>query len=178
LKTNLFRSESANRNGIGEAEFKSLFDTLYEPLRNYIYYKSGDVALAEDVVQETFLKLWEKRQEVKPETVKAYLYKIAGNIFLNNHEHKNVVFNFVNSHKSDEKNVSPEFELEMKEFDEKLQRTLAGLSDKNREVFLMNRIDNLTYNDIATNLGITVKAVEKRMSNALEHLRKHIQYKF
>ena len=66
----------------------------------------------------------------------------------------------------------------MKEFDLRLQNALALLDEKKRSVFLMNRIDELTYNQIAENLGITVKAVEKRMEKALAFLRKKMDMKF
>lgn len=73
---------------------------------------------------------------------------------------------------------TPEFEMEIKEFDRKLQRVLSELNDNNRTVFLMNRIDQMTYNEIAASLNISVKAVEKRMKKALEHVRKEIEQKF
>jgi RNA polymerase sigma-70 factor (ECF subfamily) len=69
---------------------------------------------------------------------------------------------------------APDFELEMQQFDRQLQDALAKLDEKKRSVFLMNRIDDLTYNQIAENLGLTVKAVEKRMEKALAFLRKKI----
>jgi RNA polymerase sigma-70 factor (ECF subfamily) len=72
---------------------------------------------------------------------------------------------------------TPEFELEVKEFDRKLQRVLSELSEKSRTVFLMNRMDQMTYNEIAQNLDISVKAVEKRMKKALEFVRKEIEQK-
>jgi RNA polymerase sigma-70 factor (ECF subfamily) len=58
----------------------------------------------------------------------------------------------------------------MKEFDEKLQRILSGLPEKSRTVFLMHRIDGMTYKEIAKNLQVSVKAVEKQMSKALSVL--------
>jgi len=69
---------------------------------------------------------------------------------------------------------SPEFVLEMKEFDNKLQAAIADLPDKSRVVFLMNRIDGITYREIAENLGVSVKAVEKQMSRALRILREKL----
>ena len=60
--------------------------------------------------------------------------------------------------------------LEEKQFKEKLTRSLNQLSSKERTVFLMNRIDDLTYREIAERLDITQKAVEKRMHQALKKL--------
>jgi len=65
--------------------------------------------------------------------------------------------------------------MEEKEFMDKLQQTLAELPEGQREVFLLNRIDKKTYTQIAEMLDISVKAVEKRMHNALKHLRKLVK---
>ena len=66
---------------------------------------------------------------------------------------------------------TPQFHMEEQEFGEKLNRILAKLPDGSREVFLMNRIEKIKYDEIAERLGISVKAVEKRMSKALSILR-------
>ena len=65
----------------------------------------------------------------------------------------------------------------MKDFDKRLQETLADLDEKSRLVFLMNRIDELTYAQIADNQGISVKAVEKRMSKAIAFLKVRLDVK-
>jgi RNA polymerase sigma factor (sigma-70 family) len=105
------------------------------------------------------------------------LYKIANNLFLNRQEHLKVQFRFISDYDSVEFSDAPDFEMEMKEFDNRLQLTLADLDEKNRVVFLMNRIDNLTYNQIAENLGLSVKAVEKRMGKALSFLKEKLDVK-
>jgi len=65
-------------------------------------------------------------------------------------------------------NLSPEFILRMKEYEEKLNGVIGMMTEGSREVFLMNRIEGMKYKEIAERLGISVKAVEKRMSNALK----------
>jgi RNA polymerase sigma-70 factor (family 1) len=162
--------------GINQAEFDSIFRTLYNPIRNFIYYKSGDKAVAEDIAQETFMKIWEKKETIKSETVKSLVYTIANNLFLNQIEHQKVHLKFsVKFKPKDIIHENPEYEMEVKEFDHKLQNAINQLDDKKRTVFLMNRIEKYTYNQIAENLGITVKAVEKRMEKALAFLRKEIE---
>jgi RNA polymerase sigma-70 factor (family 1) len=165
------------RQGISEAEFIGLFKEYNQPVKNFIYYKTGDMDLAEDVLQDTFLKFWEKKNEVRMNTAKALLFTIAGNLSINKLEHQKVVFQFAHNFSQSPFVSSPEFEMELKEFDQKLQRALAGLNEKNRAVFLMNRIDGMTYQEIAGNIGVTVKAVEKRMKKALDYLTEKIEYK-
>jgi RNA polymerase sigma-70 factor (ECF subfamily) len=163
--------------GINQIEFDQIFEEWYNPVRNFIYYKTGDLQIAEDIAQDAFLKIWEKRESIKIQTVKSLLYKIANNMFLNRQEHKKVLFKFINDYQINEFSTAPDYELEMKEFDKRLQLTLAGLDEKNRIVFLMNRIDDLTYNEIAQNLGLSVKAVEKRMGKALSFLKEKLDVK-
>ena len=54
--------------------FKNLFDEYYEYVRNYLYYLSGDIALAEDLAQDVFLKLWENKSTVNDSTIKPFLF--------------------------------------------------------------------------------------------------------
>ncbi|WP_347841189.1 RNA polymerase sigma-70 factor [uncultured Draconibacterium sp.] len=163
--------------GIEKREFITLFNEMFQPVKNYVYYKVGDIEVAEDIAQDAFTKVWEKRSEIRLKTVKSLLFTIASNLCKNRFEHQQVVFEFANNYSRNQWEVSPEFELELKEFNAKLQQEIARLSEKNRTVFLMNRIDGFTYREIANNLGVSVKAVEKRMKNALTELKKTIEYK-
>ena len=159
------------------ATFKYLYDEYYESIRNFLYYKSGDVEISEDLSQEVFLKLWSKRKEIRKETVQSYLYTIAANLLKNHFKRNRITFHFINTVITENGPDSPEFIMEMKEFDRKLQDVLAGMPERSRVVFLMNRIDGLIYRDIAIRLGISTKAVEKRMHLALNYLREHFDYK-
>jgi len=158
-------------------EFKALFDQYYDPIRNFLYYKCGDADLAEDLCQDAFMKLWDKRDDVKPETVKSYLYTIANNMLLNKIRHDKVVINFAEKQKNQQEEQSPQYYLEEKEFKEKLDKVIGAMPEKQREVFLMNRIEEMTYQEIADRLSLSVKAIEKRMHGALNHLRSHLDHK-
>jgi RNA polymerase sigma-70 factor (family 1) len=163
--------------GISETEFIGLFKEHHRSVKNYVYYKTGDMDLAEDIVQDTFLKFWEKKTEIKMATAKSLLFTIAGNLSRNKLDHRRVVMQFSNSFVQNPHTHSPEFEMELKEFDTRLQQAISGLNEINRVVFLMNRIDGMTYREIAGNIGITVKAVEKRMKKALDLLTEKMNHK-
>jgi RNA polymerase sigma-70 factor (ECF subfamily) len=163
--------------GITSEDFETVFKNWYEPIRNFLYYKSGDIDIAEDLAQDTFLKVWEKRDDIRPDTIKQYLYKISNNLFLNRIDHQRVQLNFIKNYNEDESYHGPDFDLEIKEFDMRLQKAISELNEKLRIVFLMNRIDKMTYNEIAESLGISVKTVEKRMTNALAILKTKIEHK-
>ena len=70
---------------------------------------------------------------------------------------------------------SPEASLEYQELKQHYERSLAGLPEKQRTVFLMSRLDEMTYKEIAERLDLSVKAVEKRMSAALTDLKRAIK---
>lgn len=159
-------------------QFKSIFDEYYHPLKNFLYYKLGDAELAEDLTQEVFIKAWEKRDTIIQSTVKSYLYKIATNLAINHFNSAKHRYELELKKHDKSTSESPEYVMEKQEFAVQLNNALTNLSDIQREVFLMNRMDDLTYREIAERLEISVKAVEKRMQGALESLRNVIKLKF
>lgn len=162
---------------INNQEFKEFFDQYYTMIRNFLYYKTGSINVAEDIAQDVFVKVWEKRDEVESATVKSLLYTISGNLAINHLKHQGVVYDFVNRYAIHPASESPEFILEEKEFKKKLEAVISALPENSRIVFLMNRIDKLTYNEIANRLGLSVKAVEKRMKIALDSIVDNLGYK-
>ncbi|AWA29854.1 RNA polymerase subunit sigma-70 [Flavobacterium magnum] len=158
-----------------ERIFASFFRSNIKAVRNYLFYKYGNEEHANDIAQDAFIKLWENCASVPFDKAKAYVYTIANNASLNLVAHHKVVLNYSkNAGKSGVTSESPEFILEHDEFGEKLKKAIANLTDSQRTAFLMNRIDGKKYSEIAEMLGITVKAVEKRISGALVSLRKEI----
>ncbi len=123
------------------------------------------------MAQEAFLVLWKNCEKVLPTMAKAYVFKVAQNQMLKSIDkektkEKHIQFIHKPSH-----NETPEFQMEFNEFDIRVQEAIQSLSDGQREVFLMNRIEKMTYNEIAEVLEVSVKAVEKRMHKALVKLR-------
>lgn len=154
--------------------FEDVYSTHSEALYNFMYYKCGDADLAQDFVQESFVKLWQNCAKVIFEKAKSYLFTVANNLFLNNVAHKKVVLKHQQKGAIHHTNESPEFLMEEQEFMVKLQSAIADLPEKQREVFLLNRIDKKKYREIAELLNVSVKTVEKRMSLALKTLREKI----
>lgn len=173
----ILHSNSEIETGIDKRVFEQLFDDYYNELYRYIFYKCGQQDLANDIVQDTFVKVWELKDKIRIKTARALMYKMAGNLMINNIKRHKTVIKFQQTIFDDRTFESPEFEMELKEFDHKLQNVLSKLNEKSRVVFLMSRIDQMTYPEIANNLGISVKAVEKRMKKALEYLRIKIEQK-
>lgn len=163
-----------NKNSCNEVTYSSLFKDLGKQVYNFIFFKCGDEAQAHDLVQEAFIKLWQNCQKVPPAKAKSYLYTVASNMFLNEVAHKKVILKHAKLQPVKTDFQSPEYVLEEKEFSEKVQRAIANLTEGQRTAFLLNRIDGKKYKEIAEILDISVKAVEKRMSQALAVLRKDI----
>ena len=157
--------------------FQDVFDSNYDYIRNYLYYLSGDITLSEDLVQDVFLQLWEKRDKVRNDTVRSFLFTIAKNAFLKDNRSKKYDLKFKSTYFNEIENESPEYIFELKEFDKRIQKTIAELPEKCRIVYLMSRIDELKYSQIADNLGVSVKAVEKQMSKALKILNEKLGVK-
>lgn len=174
----ILSDKNQTKTGIDKDGFEQLFDAYYDELQHFIYFKTSDTEIAEDIVQDAFLKVWEIRSTVRFETARALLYTIAANRFANKYKRQKLKFQLQQTIVEDRTFETPEFEMEVKEFDQKLQQVLAELNEKSRTVFLMNRMDEMTYSEIAKNLNISVKAVEKRMKKALEFVRKEIEQKF
>jgi RNA polymerase sigma-70 factor (family 1) len=154
--------------------YENLYKKQSKPLYNYLYYKFGNSAMAEDIVQEAFIKLWQKCADVLLEKAKSFLFTIATNMALNVKNHEKVVLKYQQSKPNSTEYESPEYVLRQKEYMVHLEKTLAALPDGQREVFLLNRIDKKTYKEIAELLGLSVKAIEKRMHKALIYVKERI----
>ena len=166
---------SKDKSNICEAKFfEAIYNTYAKEIRRFLFYKTQDIDKSEDILQEVFIKLWENCNKVDPNKVKSYIYSIANNMFLNDIKHQKVVQNYRKHNGNDSTNESPEFIMLEMEFMEKLESTIDNLPEKQREVFLMNRIEKKKYKEIALHLDISVKAVEKRMHQALVVMRKEI----
>ncbi len=157
-------------------QFKICFDDLFDAVRNYIYYWCTDQEVATDITQEAFMKLWEKKVDYEPNKVKGLLYHMAKQLWIDqlrkNASAQKYELTLAFKHSTDIPNIP----IELAELKEQYERTLTNLPIKQREVFLMSRGDDLTYKEIAERLGISVKAVEKRMNIALQKLRKDLAY--
>jgi RNA polymerase sigma-70 factor (family 1) len=155
-------------------EYERLFRDYHRAIRNFIYYRCGDRDVSDDLVQDVFVKLWENRSKIERKTVKAYLYTIAQNLTINHLKRRQLHFKLIRKPSDNKEQDTPEKLMEINEYQNKLNTVLGMLTDGGREVFLMNRLEDLTYTEIADRLSLSVKAVEKRMSKVLKILREQL----
>lgn len=154
--------------------FEELYSEHSKSLYNFAFYRTGNAAKSEDLVQDAFIKMWDNCAKIIYEKAKSFLFTVVNNLFLNQVAHQKVVLNYAKQGVKEATNESPEYLMEEKEFMDKLQNAIADLKEGQREVFLLNRIDKKTYKEIAEMLSISVKAVEKRMHLALKQLREKV----
>ena len=165
----------SNQNVCDENTFARLYDVLGSTIQNFMFFKCGNTARAEDLTHEAFIKLWQNCKKVTPDKAKSFLYKVSNNMFLNEVAHQKVVLQHAKLQPHKVNSESPEFLLEEKQYLKRLQQAIANLTEGQRTAFLMNRIEGKKYAEIAEQLDISVKAVEKRMSQALASLRNEIE---
>jgi RNA polymerase sigma-70 factor (ECF subfamily) len=158
-------------------EFSALFTTHFEDLRKYLLYRSGNEDVATDLAQETFMVIWEKRMTIDPKKVKGLLFKIGGDLFISQYRKQQVAFNFFQAFQPDHQSLTPEDEINFQELKKTYDAALKSMPEKQRTVFLMSRVDELKYKEIADQLDLSVKAIEKRMTQALDHLKIHLKDK-
>jgi RNA polymerase sigma-70 factor (ECF subfamily) len=160
---------------VSEKEFKYCYDEYFDAIRSYIYYRSGDEELSSDLAQEVFLRLFEKDFEFIESKTKNLLYSIANQAFLMHLRGKKVSDRHLQSIELRYETEDPQQQLQYAELKKEYEKTLADMPEGQRVVFLMSRTEDLTYKEISERLELSVKAVEKRMSQALNLLRKKLK---
>lgn len=147
----------------------------FEQVRSYVFFRSGNTEVATDIAQETFLKVWEKQHKIKSEKIKGLLFKIANDLFISHYRKEKRSFEFFKHYKFDTVSHSPEEQMAFEQLKESYKKALATMPENQRTVFLMSRVENLKYAEIAEMAGISVKGVEKRMTKALSYLRVNLR---
>ena len=155
-------------------QFRKLFEKHFKSLRNYVYYRCGDAELATDIAQDTFVRVWEKGIELYDGKEMGLLVKIANDLFVSAHRRMKVGQRFQNSINMGIESFTPDEQMSFNEMQAKYEKALAEMNETQRVVFLMSRQEGLKYAEIAERLGIGQKAVEKRMSNALDYFREKL----
>ena len=157
-----------------ESAFESLFKELYAPLSGYAVKYLKDLDHSEEVVQDVFCTLWEKRQTISITTsISAYLYTSVRNRCLNEiRRQKNTA---IQINQEIEEISDADSRIEEIELDQRIEQAVQDLPEMSRKVFEMSRYDGMKYKEIADKLGVSVKAVEANMSRALKKMRNDLK---
>lgn len=127
---------------------------------------------AEEVAQSVFIEIWGQRDQIEFKNhIKSYLLRLTHQASLDHIKHQKVIKKEEELVLVAETEARSEALLEEEELRVKISNLLMNLPKECRKVFVMNRIQNKNYQEIANELGISIKAVENQMGTALRSLR-------
>ena len=159
--------------------FHQLFSNFYDTLFRFVVYKVKDSDLAEDISQETFLRVWKKRADLVPErSFFSFIARISTNLCYDHFRHSAVrkrhedqIPNYGKSHFDD-----PEKMNQAKMIEEEIQKIVnEKLPDKCKSIFILSRIENRTNREIAEMLELSIRTVENQIYRALKILKKNLK---
>ena len=155
-----------------------LFDRYFDYLCAVVYRVIHDYEAARDVVQDIFLDLWKKRENINIQiALRPYLRRAAVNRGLNYIKRKRIVANDDEDAAADIVSKAPTGQayLEKDELEGRIFAVIESLPPKCKLVFGMSRFENMSYQEIADALDISIKTVENQISKALKILRNSVQ---
>lgn len=156
------------------AAAKELFTTFYPHLYRYARRITQQSEQAEDVVQETFLKLWNMRERLDPDrSLRALLFVMVRNLAYNTKDRRRRSLEDVNARPAT--HADPSEEIDTRILAIRLQGWIDALPDRRREAFHLSRFEDLTYEEIARIMNVSVRTVENHIRLALQDLRDHIR---
>ena len=163
--------------GDNQAAFGVLFDRYCAVLISHTHRKILDIAEAEDVVQDIFIKLWERRKEIVCDNIAGYLFTAARHTALNIIKHRQIIVQYEKDFKHFAENHpinSTEHIIQKKELEAILMAEIDKLSPRMRQVFILSRQENLSHQQIADRLGISKFTVNDHIKASLRILKTKI----
>lgn len=161
--------------------FKSIFDTFYLQLYFHCRKYIPDPEEAKDLLQNVFLRLWERREEIKIEvSLKAYLFRSVQNECLNfiRSLHPNVSLSDIDS----ECTVpdigvpsAPDEDAEGQEIEKTIDSIIDTLPEQCRKIFIMSRMKGMRNKEIAEYLSVSVRTVDTQIYRALKIMKKGLK---
>ncbi|MDR2919048.1 MAG: RNA polymerase sigma-70 factor [Tannerella sp.] len=159
--------------------FEKVFRQYYAPLCIYAFSITSRKDISEEVVQDVFYNIWKERENIQIlRSVKNYLYGAVRNQSLRYLEHLLVQERhraYVVNGENFISEYSPQEQLEYKELEGIINRTLKKLPERRMQIFRMHRVDGKKYKEIADHFSISIKTVEAEMTKAYRILRQEIE---
>jgi len=156
-----------------------LFNNYYTTLCRNAYRIVNNKEISEDIVQDVFFKLWDKRDKIVINTsLEAYLNRMVFNESISFLRKNKNFLEFSDEIEQSRTNHEPNNTIEQKELNTIINDAINKLPPRCKTIFLLSRIEGLTYKQIAEQLNISVKTVENQMGKALKFLRKTLKYDY
>lgn len=159
--------------------FEAVFKEHFKGLHAYACTIVRDDMDAEEIVQNVFYKLWERKEQITElQSINAYLYRAVYNESLNYLKHEKVKMAYrSHANHSMDMHESAADQASVKQLEQRIQTAMNELPEQCRTIFQLSRFEELKYREIADRLGISVKTVENQMGKALKVLRtKLVEY--
>lgn len=157
--------------------FNQLYSAHINNVYNYIYLFTKSKEETEELLQEVFVHLWEKR-EILAEvgSFKNYLFRAAKNRLITNVRHMQVKHKVLSQirQSTDDSQHTTEYDVTYKEYQQVLQRAIAKLPPKRKQIFRMNIENGLSYDEIAHQLQISKSVVKNQFYKALDFIRQYL----
>lgn len=158
--------------------FRILYDTYYTKILNFSQTYTGSIEDAEEVVQDTFLKLWKHREGLDEEmSVNGYIFRIAKNLTLNKIRKKVMEPRYFDE--VEEESVfanQTEEDIMLDEMQQLLMKAIEALPPKRQQIFRLSRLSGLPNKEIARKLNISENTVEGQMRKSIKYLRSYIEF--
>jgi len=152
------------------------FNTHFRALVHYANTILNDIDDAEDKVQHVFITLWEKRMTLELHTSpRAFLYRSVHNACLNTLKSKKVRTDYSLQIQKTQSFSSSDIRLEERDLQNKIEIAIQSLPTQCGIIFSKSRFEHLKYQEIADQMGLSVKTVENQMGKALKILREQLK---
>jgi RNA polymerase sigma factor (sigma-70 family) len=159
------------------ASLAGLAQLYRKPLLRFFARRAMTPEAAEDCVQDVFVRL-AKVAEVDVENTEAYLFKVARHVLIDRARRASVRREGQHDSIADVQLICPEGSpsriLEGREALERAAKALRELPERTRNIFLLNRLDGLTYTQLSARYAVNIKVIEREMGKALSHLRQRL----
>lgn len=155
-----------------ECAYSFLVDSFNHKLCVYAMGLTSDKDLAEDIVQNVFVKTWEKRRNLKPDlSIKSYLYKSVYNEFIDQNRKRRSVTALEKKYIEELDSIVEVDEDRLEKLFLIVQREIENLPPKCRKIFLLSRKDCLSNMEISERLNVSLKTVEAHITKAFKLIR-------
>ncbi len=144
--------------------FHRLYERYAKDVHRFAYWLCGDRDEAKDITSETFVRVWTAKREPRVETVKAYLFTIARNLFLKNLQRKDR-FLTIKEEIADERN-QPDKQADVDLYLAQVIKALKQLAEIDRTVLIMMAEKDMSYRDIAQATGLSVSSIKVKIFRA------------
>lgn len=161
-----------------EAAFRQLFEQYWDNVYGVAYAMTKEHAIAKDIVQEVFIKVWKLRETlVEKADFRSFLFIVARNHIFNELRRRKRQDNLVDRLEAyfEERSASAEEKLLYKESTALIEAAIAELSPQQKEVYLLSREKGWKRQDIADHLRVSIPTVKTHLSRALEHIREYLE---